>query len=112
MAGKKYNLENNPLFTPAQEEAIKEAERQQPGGRGRPKSDNLIREGAQAGLTEEFTRATFILSVKLLDDVKNYAYTERLKMKDAVEKLLRQGIEAYKKNGGELLDRNRGANDD
>ncbi len=93
------------IFTPEEEEKIKEAERQMGIKRGRPKKDTLIREGVQAGLSEELTRATFILSVDLLNDVKNYAYTERLSIKKAVDKLLRESLEAYKKNGGKLLDR-------
>lgn len=115
-----YKLENNPLFaqekkeesteekklfTPEQEAAIKAAESP---NRGRPKKDTIIRKGVQAGLTEDYTRATFILSVETLENVKNYAYTERLSMKDAVEKLLKQSIDAYKENGGTLLDRNGG----
>lgn len=102
---KKYSLENNPLFTPEQEEEIK---RQEAPNRGRPKKDNIIREGSQAGLTEDFTRATFIVNVDLLEEVKNYAYTERLSMKDAVNKLLSDSLEAYKKDGRTLLDRKGG----
>lgn len=122
-----YKLENNPLFTgeteektpkqgvskkeeeklftPEQEEAIKAAENP---NRGRPKKDEIIRTGVQAGLTEDYTRATFILSVATLEDVKNYAYTERLSMKEAVNKLLTASLDAYKANGGKLLDRNGG----
>lgn len=98
----KYSLENNPLFTPAPE--IETTSPETPS-RGRPKKDNIIREGSQAGLTEEFTRATFIVNVNLLEEVKNYAYTERLSMKDAINKLLGSSLESYKKNGGKLLDR-------
>lgn len=113
-----YKLENNPLFaqeakeknteekkifSPEQEAAIKAAESP---NRGRPKKDTIIRKGVQAGLTENYTRATFILSVETLEDVKNYAYTERLSMKDAVEKLLKQSIDDYTEKGGTLLDRN------
>ncbi len=80
--------------------------------RGRPKKDNIIREGSQAGLTEDFTRATFIVNVDLLEEVKNYAYTERLSIKDAVNKLLSDSLEAYKKDGGTLLDRKGGEKHD
>ncbi len=99
-----YKLENNPLFTPEQEQTIKEAERKS-GNVGRPVKENLIRTGAQAGLPEDYTRATFIVNVELLNDVKNYAYTERLSMKDAVNKLLKHSIDAYKAAGGVLLNR-------
>lgn len=99
-----YKLENNPLFTPEQEAEII----RQDGKKGRPKKDDIIRQGAQAGLTADYTRATFIVNVELLEEVKNYAYTERLSMKDAVNKLLSDSLEAWKKNGGELLDRKGG----
>lgn len=99
----KYNLENNPLFAAAQETETGNPEKP---GRGRPKKNNIIREGSQAGLTEEFTRATFIVNVDLLEEVKNYAYTERLSMKNAINELLSNSLESYKKNGGKLLDRN------
>ena len=105
----KYKLENNPLFTPEQEEEIK---RQEAPGRGRPKKDNLKREGAQAGLPENYTRATFIVNLDILEQVKDYAYTERLSMKDAVNKLLSDSLEAYKQNGGTLLKRKGGNSDD
>lgn len=103
MAASKYKLENSPLFTPEQEaEIIKQ------GGKiGRPKNDNLIRNGSQAGLTKEYTRATFIIDVDILEDVKNYAYTERLLLKDVINDFLKKGVEAYKEAGGELLDRNK-----
>lgn len=109
MAGKKYSLENNPLFTPTQEAEIL---RQEAPNRGRPTKDDIIRHGAQAGLTADYTRATFIVSVELLEDVRNYAYTERLSMKDAVNKLLSDSLSAYKENGGKLLNRKGGASDD
>lgn len=100
-----YKLENNPLFTPDQVEKIKEAEKP---NLGRPRKDNLIRKGVQAGLPEDYTRATFIVNVDVLEKVKNYAYTERLSMKDAVNKLLKDSLQAYEDNGGKLLDRNGG----
>lgn len=96
-----YKIENNPLFTQQQEAEIKRLDTQ----RGRPKKDDLLREGAQAGLTAEYTRATFIMSVSILEELRDYAYTERLSMKDAIDKLLADGLKAYKDNGGVLLKR-------
>ena len=104
MAASKYKLENSPLFTPEQEAEILRQDQR----KGRPKNENLLRHGSQAGLPKESTRATFIIDVDVLEDVKNYAYTERLRLKDVINDFLKKGIEAYKEAGGELLDRNKG----
>lgn len=116
MAASKYKLENSPLFNQEQEEGEKgdlfSKEQQaeilkQDQKKGRPKNENLVRSGSQAGLPKESTRATFIIDIDVLEDVKNYAYTERLKLKDVINDFLKKGIEAYKEAGGELLDRNK-----
>jgi len=89
-----YKLENNPLFPQEKaEEPVKEAKR-----RGRPQKDNIVRgNSVQEGLTEEYTRATFIMRVDLLEKLKNYAYTERLTMKEAANKLLGEALEREEK---------------
>lgn len=121
MAASKYKLGENPLFKQEQEEKKPEQEEQekvftpeqeaeilkQDKKKGRPKNENLVRYGSQAGLPKESTRATFIIDTDVLEDVKNYAYTERLKLKDVINDFLKKGIEAYKEAGGELLDRNK-----
>jgi hypothetical protein len=89
-----YKLENNPLFPQEQAEETKPAARK----RGRPKKDDLVRgNSVQEGLTEEYTRATFILRVDLVEKIKNYAYTERLTMKEAANKLLGEALEREEK---------------
>lgn len=98
----KFEEQLSALFTPEQEAEIV----RQDNKRGRPRKDDLVREGVQAGLSEEYTRATFILKVELLEELKNYAYTERLNIKDAVNELLQNSLEAWKEKGGVLLDRN------
>ena len=104
-----YKLENNPLFP--QEQAEPEATEKR--RRGRPQKDNIVRGiSVQEGLTEEYTRATFIMRVDLLEKLKNYAYTERLTMKEAANKLLGEALEREEKrlakNGAEILDRKGG----
>lgn len=57
--------------------------------KGRPRKDGLVRDGSvQDGLTEEWTRATFIVRRDLLDKLKDYAYTERVTLKEALENAL------------------------
>lgn len=56
---------------------------------GRRAKDNIIRErGVQQGLTEDFTRATVIVKVETLEKVKDYAYTQRISIKEAMSDLL------------------------
>jgi hypothetical protein len=96
-----YNLENNPLFPQEQEKPAKR-------GKGRPQSAEVVHNNSvQEGLHEDYTRATFILRVETLKKLKDYAYTERLTMKDAVDKLLSDSLareeKRLKKEGKELL---------
>ena len=59
------------------------------GKRGRPPKTDLVRtNGVQAGLPEDWTRATFIVKVEQLEKLKDYAYTERLTLKEALDKAL------------------------
>lgn len=109
-----YKLENNPLFTPPEETIEKEVA--VPAGerkRGRPKKDTIVRGNSiQEGLTEEYTRATFIMRVDLVEKLKNYAYTERMSMKEAVNKIIGEALEReemrLEKQGLKILDRNGG----
>lgn len=95
---KKNFLESNPLFnTP-------EAEGQETKGKGKPRKEDLVREpGAQEGLTVDYTRATFILRVETLNALKDYAYTNRITIKDALEAAVTSFLDKYKEDGGELL---------
>lgn len=109
-----YKLENNPLFI-SPEDTIDDMIAAQERGkkRGRPKKDTVVRgNSVQEGLTEEYTRATFIMRVELVEKLKNYAYTERLSMKEAVNKIISEALEReekrLEKQGLKILDRNGG----
>nr|DAL66553.1 MAG TPA: hypothetical protein [Caudoviricetes sp.] len=110
-----YKLENNPLFN-SQEEKKPEIAPAQPTEkkkRGRPQKEDLVRgNSVQEGLTEEYTRATFIMRVDLVEKLKNYAYTERLSMKEAVNKIIAEALEREEKRlakeGAEILERKGG----
>ena len=66
--------------------------------KGRPKKDDLVRDNSvQEGLTKDWTRATFIMNVDTLDKLKNYAYTERLSLKEAVDDILKDFLDDYQK---------------
>ncbi len=108
----KFKLEDklNPLFAAQPEETEQAAPKKK---RGRPQKEELVRgNSVQEGLTEEYTRATFIMRVDLVEKLKNYAYTERLSMKDAVNKLISEALakeeKRLAKQGAELLDRKGG----
>ncbi len=111
----KFKLEDklNPLFTAQAEEKEQTAAAEPKKKRGRPQKEDIVRgNSVQEGLTEEYTRATFIMRVDLVEKLKNYAYTERLSMKDAVNKLIGEALakeeKRLAKQGAELLDRKGG----
>jgi len=81
-----------------QPEALPEVERTKVG---RPRT--IYREyekSSQEGLREGYTRATFIVREDLLKKLKDYAYTEREKLKDVVNKMLAEFLE-----GKEVIER-------
>ena len=116
MAKFKLDANDSPLFQKAEkkEEPVKEAEAaQEKKQRGRPRNDDLVRgSSVQEGLTADYTRATYLMKVELVEGVKNYAYTERLDIKTAINKLvglaLTQEEKRLKKEGTGILDRKGG----
>ena len=92
-------LGNNPLFNNSEEITPVQQEKRPVG---RPKSEHIVRgNSVQEGLTEEYTRATFIVRCDLLDKLKDYAYTERESLKDVVNNVL----EDFLKDKNDLLQR-------
>ena len=91
MASKKpkFNVEASSLFSQAEtpEEPITKK-------LGRPKNEKIVRDNpVQEGLTADYTRATFIVEVDLLEKLKDHAYTERLSLKDLINKILKDYID-------------------
>jgi len=109
-----YKLENNPLFSQETAEEKEQTAAAEPKKkRGRPQKDDIVRgNSVQEGLTEEYTRATFILRVDLVEKLKNYAYTERLTMKETINRIIGEALEREEKRlakqGNEILDRKGG----
>lgn len=106
----KFKLEDklNPLFSEPAAEPEQEAAADVKRKRGRPQKEELVRgNSVQEGLTEEYTRATFIVKIDLVEKLKDYAYTERLTMKEAINKILGEALEREEKRlakqGNELL---------
>lgn len=96
---RKNVMKNNPMFTesepvatatPEPQEQIAQAvtELDETKKIGRPKREDLIRDGVQKGLSAEWTRASFIIRVDLLQKLKDYAYTKRIAIKDALNEAL------------------------
>ena len=93
-------LQNNPLLisskAPSAQEAEFDAEKERAAlgieptekRRGKARNEKLIRGGVQDGLTEEWTRASFIMRVETLERLKDMAYTDRVKIKDALDSIL------------------------
>ena len=93
-----YKLSSNPLFEEKAQEQQPQEKPQAKKNQGRPKNDNLVRgNSVQEGLTEDYTRATFILKVETLNKLKDYAYTERLSIKDAINNILESALAAEEK---------------
>lgn len=83
----KFNLQNNPLFSAQEEEQIK---KQQNTGAGRPKNADA----------DDFQRMTFIVRKEHLKKLRDYAYTERIDVKEALDQALAQ----FLKNKKDLLE--------
>ena len=105
MAKKKFDFDN-PLLAAEEPKAepkqAPQAEAKKKRG-GRPRKEGVIRveEGgtaAQNGLSPEYTRYSVICKVSNVKDLKDYAYTKRLNMKDATDEILETFFKAYRKN--------------
>ena len=109
-------MQNNPLFNqePEQMEALPEfdveRERQRLGIEapsaeelkargGKPRNPDLIRGGVQDGLPPTETRASFIMKLDTLNGLKDVAYTDRITIKEALDKI----ITDYLKTRDDLL---------
>lgn len=98
-------LQNNPLLmnsnTPSVQDATFDLEKERAAlgiepteeRRGRSRNEKLIRGGVQDGLPEEWTRASFIIRVETLERLKDMAYTDRIKIKDALDMILNDYLE-------------------
>ena len=54
---------------------------------------------AKAGLPDDWTRATFIVRIAYLDKLKDFAYTERISIKEALD----VALEHFLKDANDLL---------
>lgn len=77
----KFNLENSGLFAQVEEKKTEKL------------SEKTIRTNTvQEGLPANLTRATFIVDVDILETLKDYAYTERVPIKEVVDQALREFV--------------------
>ena len=70
--------------------------------RGRKKNSSRAN-SVQAGLPEDWTRATFIVRVAYLEKLKDFAYTERISIKEALD----IALERFLQDANHLLPHNR-----
>ena len=109
-------LDDNALFGSQEQptEEVKEVKQEEkPRRQGRPRKDNIVRGNSlQEGLTEDYTRATLIVRVETLERAKDYAYTQRISIKEAISDLLDIGLKheetRLNKKGVELVKRGEG----
>ena len=89
----KFSVDGSALFGNMTQAEIREAVTKRPG---RPQNESLVRAtGAQKGLPVELTRQTLIVSVDQIETLKNYAYTERKKLKEVVAEAFKEYIENH-----------------
>ena len=89
----KFNVESSEIFGDMSRAEIRDAVTRRPG---RPTNDNLVKEnGAQKGLPQEMTRQTMIVNVEQMNMIKDYAYTERRKLKDVIAEAFQEYIENH-----------------
>lgn len=82
----KFNVENSSIFGNIETPETPKI--------GRPRNEKIVRDNpVQEGLTPEYTRATFIVEVELLEKLKDHAYTERLSLKDLINKIFKGYLE-------------------
>ena len=70
--------------------------------RGRKKIPPRV-SSVQAGLPDDWTRATFIVRIAYLDKLKDFAYTERISIKEALD----VALERFLQDTNNLLPHNR-----
>lgn len=89
----KFSIDGSEIFGDMSKAEIRDAVTRRPG---RPTNDNLVKEkGAQNGLPQEMTRQTMIVSVEQMNMIKNYAYTERRKLKDVIAEAFQEYIDNH-----------------
>lgn len=78
---------------------------------GRPRRDDLVRDNStQEGLTAEYTRFSVICKAQNVKDLKDYAYTKRITLKEAMDEVVEGFFREYRNNpdNEKLLDHTRG----
>lgn len=99
---------DNPIFTTGDAAESEPTEKKK---RGRPRREELIRDiSAQEGLTEDYTRFTVICNTTNLKDLRDYAYTKRIPIKQAFDEIIEKFFQEYRSNpkNEKLLDHTRG----
>lgn len=81
---------------------------------GRRRADLVRNENGgnsvQEGLPIDYTRFTCICKLDNVNDIRDYAYTKRITVKEAVDEIIEKFFRDYRKNpkNEELLDHTRG----
>lgn len=121
-------LDNNPLFSSAAPEENAQKPAQKPGKKPRSTSGRQAKQpkaesakAAPAAKKQEepqrksaqdqadYTRATFIVRRDLLEQLKDYAFTERREIKEVINEILASALDEikaeYQKDGRSFLSR-------
>ena len=106
MARSKLNFDN-PLLNGNAAES-KPTEKRKPG---RPRQDDLVRDNSsQEGLPADYTRFSVICKTENVKNLKDYAYTKRITLKESFDEIIEKFFQDYRSNPNneELLDHTRG----
>ena len=95
MARSKLTFENPLISTGAEEKKKEPTERKKPG---RPRNKELVRGGVQDCLPPEYTRFALICKTANVKDLKDYAYTRRISIKDAFDEIVEKFFKDYRRN--------------
>lgn len=84
---------NNPLMSEPTEKKT----------RGRRRNPNILHRdedgpSAQYGLTPEYTRFSVICKIENADLIRDYAYTKRVTIREAIDEIVEQFFKSYNKN--------------
>lgn len=62
---------------------------------------------SQSGLTADYTRASFIISVKNKQAIEDLAYTNRESIKETLDTIITAYFKTYEKSGNEIIHKKR-----
>lgn len=115
MAKKSFDDAKTSRFYEMMDEVTAEEQKEPTAKKSGRRRADLVRNenggnSVQQGLPIEYTRFTCICKVNNVNDVRDYAYTKRITVKEAVDEIIEKFFQDYRSNpkNEKLLDHTRG----